>query len=62
MRCYCCNRILTTAEGNRKFKESNTFTEMCDTCLGEIDVETVEGAHDPEEDENFDDEGNPIEH
>lgn len=59
-RCYCCNRILTTQESVRRFKDSGEFTEMCDTCLSEIaDIPTVEGEGG--EDELFDDEGNPVE-
>lgn len=58
MKCYCCDRILTTAESTRKFKGSGAFTDMCDTCLSTIDADTVEGYH--EEDECFDDDGEPI--
>ncbi len=59
MRCYCCNNLLTPQESVRRFKESGTFTDMCNGCLGEIsdDVDTVDGDN-PEE-ELFDDDGNP---
>ena len=61
MRCYCCNNILKPSEAVRRFKESLAFTEMCNTCLGTIsdDVETVEGQ--AEDEELFDDDGNPVE-
>lgn len=60
MRCYCCNNILKPSESTRKFKESDTYTDMCDGCLATIaDVETVDGEGVDEE--LFDDDGNPIE-
>lgn len=40
MRCYCCNKILTTAEATAKFAVSGNFTEMCNGCLTTI-VEDV---------------------
>lgn len=40
MRCYCCNKILTTQEATAKFAVSGNFTEMCNDCLGTI-VEEV---------------------
>jgi len=60
MRCYCCNTILKPSESTRKFKESGSFTEMCNTCLGTIsdDVETVEGE--AQDEDLFDDDGSPI--
>lgn len=60
MRCYCCNNMLSGAEATRKFKESDTYTDMCNACLGEIqdeDLETIEGQ--AEDDDLFDDDGNP---
>jgi hypothetical protein len=60
MRCYCCNNILTTQESVRKFKDSGSPTEMCNTCLGTIaEVDTVEGEATDED--LFDNDGNPIE-
>lgn len=59
MRCYCCNKILKPSEATRKFKESGSYTEMCDGCLAEItDVETVEGAG--RDDEYFEDDGQEL--
>jgi hypothetical protein len=64
-RCYCCNNILTTQESVRKFRDSGTFTEMCNTCLGTIteiggeSTATIEGEATDED--LFDDEGNPRE-
>ena len=60
MRCYCCNNILKPSESTRKFKESGAYTEMCNPCLGTIDdsVETVEGM--AQDDDLFDDNGNPL--
>lgn len=55
MKCYCCDRILTTVESTRKFKGSNTFTEMCDTCLSTIDADTVEGESLEEQEEDVED-------
>lgn len=60
MRCYCCDNILTTQEATRKFSHSGVFTEMCNTCLGTIAVDTTEGEDFHEDEELFDDEGNPI--
>ena len=59
-RCYCCNKILKPSEATRKFKESGVFTDMCNECLGTIaEVETVDGLG--EDEDLFDDEGNPVE-
>jgi len=41
-RCFCCNNILTPRELTRKFKVSKEYTEMCTTCLGTIDVPTID--------------------
>ncbi len=60
MRCYCCNKILMPSEATAKFRESGTYTDMCNQCLSEIsEVETIEGAG--EDDQLFDDDGNPVE-
>jgi hypothetical protein len=60
MRCYCCNNILKPSEATRKFKESGTFTDMCDGCISTIsDIDTVEGEGADED--MFDEEGNPLE-
>lgn len=59
IRCYCCNKILKPSESTRRFKESDTFTDMCDECLSTIsDIDTIEGEGNDEE--LFDDDGNPI--
>jgi hypothetical protein len=60
MRCYCCNNILKPSEATRKFRESGAYTDMCDGCLSEIsdDVNTVEGEG--QDEDLFDDDGNPI--
>jgi hypothetical protein len=62
MRCYCCNNPLSGVESTRRFKESNEFTDMCDACLATIlndNLETVEGN--AEDDDLFDEDGNPVE-
>lgn len=63
MRCYCCNNLLTPTQATRRFKESETYTDMCDKCLNEIvddyDLEVVEGNADDED--LFDEDGNPKE-
>lgn len=60
MRCYCCNNILKPSESTRKFKESGTYTDMCDRCISDIsDIDTIEGEGVDED--LFDAEGNPIE-
>lgn len=42
MRCICCNHPLSDVEATRKFKESGTYTEMCDRCLKEIpEIQTI---------------------
>jgi hypothetical protein len=60
MRCYCCNKLLKPSEATRKFKESGVFTDMCNECLSTIseEVETVEGEGNDED--LFDDDGEPI--
>lgn len=47
MRCYCCNRVLSTQESTRKFVASGEYTEMCTPCLGTIDDDV------PAEDSEF---------
>ncbi len=63
MRCTACNNILKPSEATRKFKLSGVFTDLCNPCLSTITgdefTETVEGEG--EDDELFDDDGNPIE-
>ena len=56
MRCECCNKILTSQEATRKFKESGTFVDMCNECLDTIsdDVEVTDGYQ--EGDDGYDDE------
>lgn len=59
MRCYACNNILKPSEATRRFKDSGSFTEMCNPCLGTIaEVDTVDGEATDED--LFDDEGDPI--
>lgn len=63
-RCFCCNNILKPSEATRRFKESGTYTEMCNTCLSTIDdggdyTATVEGE--AVDQDLFDDLGNPVE-
>ncbi len=58
MRCYCCNNPLSGRESLRRFRESNTFTDMCDRCLNEIDVPTIEGKGNEEDEDLFDEDGN----
>ncbi len=41
MRCYGCNTRLTPKEACTKFKLSGTFTELCNKCLKDMDVEVV---------------------
>lgn len=55
MRCYCCNKILTTQEATRKFS-SGEFTDMCNPCLNTIqdDVNTEDSLYDKEEDDSPD--------
>jgi hypothetical protein len=46
MRCYCCDKILSSVEATRKFSDSGEYTEMCNECLGHIsgEVDTEEGV------------------
>ena len=55
MRCYCCNKVLTSQEATRRFKESQEFVDMCNNCLGTIDddVEVTDGYQ--EDDDGNDD-------
>lgn len=64
MRCYCCGNILTTQESVRRFRDSGTYTEMCNKCLSTITddsdaLATIDGL--AEDEELFDDYGNPLE-
>ncbi len=52
MRCYCCQKVLTTQEATRKFVLSGTFTEMCNTCLATIDVLADDGVVSGEDDDD----------
>ena len=56
MRCSCCNKILTTQESVRRFKLSNEFADMCNSCLATIedDVKVVEGQHADDDEEGWD--------
>ena len=56
MKCYCCDKILTTQEATRRFKESGMFVDMCNKCLVTIDddVEYTDGTY--EEDDFEEDE------
>ena len=56
MKCECCDKILTSQEATRKFKESGTFVDMCNECLDTIsdDVEVTDGYQ--EGDDGYDDE------
>ncbi len=46
MRCYSCNKVLTTQESVRRFKGSGDFVDLCNGCLSTIseDVDTVDGC------------------
>lgn len=62
MRCYCCDNPLSGRESTRKFKTSGMFTDMCDKCLQAIsdqELETVDGEG--QDEDLFDDDGNPLE-
>lgn len=56
MRCYCCNKVLSSQEATRRFKESGEFADMCNDCLSTIDddVEVTDGYQE-EDDENEED-------
>ena len=58
MKCSCCDKILSSQEATRRFKESNSFVDMCNKCLDTIsdDVETTEGftGEDDFEEKGFD--------
>lgn len=49
MRCYACNKVLSTQESTRKFA-SGEYADMCNKCLGTIqeDVNTQEGEPEDE--------------
>lgn len=56
MKCQACDKILSTQESVRRFKESNAFVDLCNGCLATIDdsVETVDSIN--LEDDEYDDE------
>jgi len=39
MRCYCCDRVLTTQEACAQFK-SGDYTEMCNKCIKAADLQS----------------------
>lgn len=51
MRCVACNKILTSRESTRRFKESGAFVDLCNGCLSTIDdsVQTVDSKNLPDE-------------
>ena len=53
MRCYCCNKVLSSQEATRRFKESGEFADMCNDCLSTIDedIEVTDGYQEEEDDE-----------
>lgn len=55
MRCVACNKILTTQESVRRFKNSGEFVDLCNKCLGTIDdtVHTAEGAAFDDKEESY---------
>ena len=57
MKCYCCDKILSTQESVRRFKETGAFVDMCNTCLSTIDdeIEVVDSPH--LSDDEYDEEG-----
>lgn len=54
MRCTCCNQLLNTQESTRRFKESNSFVDMCNRCLDTIsdEVDVTDGNSDYREEED----------
>ncbi len=55
MKCQACDKILSTQEATRRFKESNSFVDLCNKCLATIDdtIETVDSKY--LEDDAYDD-------
>lgn len=47
MKCQACDKILSTQEATRRFKESNVFVDLCNKCLATIDdtIETVDSKN-----------------
>ena len=47
MKCQACDKILSTQEATRRFKESNVFVDLCNKCLATIDdtIETVDSKY-----------------
>lgn len=44
MRCFCCNKLLSSSESVAKFKLSGDYTDTCNQCLRTMDVEVVRGG------------------
>jgi hypothetical protein len=38
MRCLSCNKILSDYESTRKYKETKTFIDLCNTCFSSSDL------------------------
>jgi hypothetical protein len=57
MRCYCCNKVLSSQEATRRFKESGEFADMCNECLSHIegDVEVTDGYQEPDDEQEKED-------
>ena len=55
MKCFCCDKILTTQEATRRFKESGAFVDMCNKCLSTIDdeVDYTDGNYEEGDDEGY---------
>ena len=58
MKCIACDKILTSRESTRRFKESGSFVDLCNGCLSTIDdsVETIDSKNLPDEGEDYEEE------
>lgn len=56
MRCYCCNKMLSSFESTRKSANTGEYLDMCNKCYGTIkeDMPSLERA-DLAHEEDFED-------
>lgn len=59
MRCYCCNKLLSSFESTRKSATTGEYLDMCNKCYGTIknDMPSLErtdlATEDDYEDDDF---------
>lgn len=56
MRCLCCNKNLTDFEATRRYKDTNKYLDMCNSCFKTIgDLVEVRERYDLLKAEDYED-------